>query len=264
MRYFTPTFKIASLTGDPDRLVSKIGGVPWGLPADLWPSCCGCPQKLLAQFRHEPPMLDLGSSGSVLYLFHCLECCGFDECGHSALIVEASKLGEEPVRVPGYDHVCDLGGPLIGEFLLDGWTENDDGIYWTLENEFPDIDFLDPLVRTRFGGVPRWTVNGPGQVPPAPFEFLFQINNYLYFDGPAPQADEVGCVVAGCLQPSGERVTVLPQSDRKKANAPWGIMNEPEWGLHSAEFTNLASDGIIYVFIDRTQTPHAVQWFWNR
>lgn len=259
------------------RLVSKIGGVPWGLPADLWPSCCGYPQKLLAQFRHDPPMLDLGAPGSVLFLFQCLECCGFDECGHSVLIIEASKLADGPVRIPGYDQICDLGGPLVGEFLLDGWTENDDGIpeerlsdflddraYWTLESEFPDIDFLDPLARTRFGGAPRWTVNGPGQVPPRPFEFLFQINNCLYFDGPAPQADEVGCWVSKSSSLSGAQTTVLPQEGMSKVNAPWGIMNEPEWGLHSAEFTNLASDGIIYVFIDRTQTPHAVQWFWNR
>jgi hypothetical protein len=30
------------------------------------------------------------------------------------------------------------------------------------------------------------------------------------------------------------------------------------------EFTNLGTDGVLYAFIDRTEQPHKVIWFWNR
>src|SRR3954469_25249809 len=105
MRYFTPRFEIATLVGEQQKLISKLGGVPWGLPKDCWPSCCEQPMKLLAQLCHEPPVLDLGAPGAVLHLFQCLECCGIgeEEIGGSAFIINQSHFESGLVRVPGYD-----------------------------------------------------------------------------------------------------------------------------------------------------------------
>ena len=55
MRYFLPelTFQRGSLP------VDKLGGLPWGMPSDLWPLCKACakPQSLLAQFSHHDQRL---------------------------------------------------------------------------------------------------------------------------------------------------------------------------------------------------------------
>ena len=136
--------------------MSKIGGIPWGLPSDHWPSCCGRPQKLLAQLCHEPPMLDLGFPGAVLHLFQCLECCGIDEYGRDAFVIDGAHLGNGLVRVPEYDRSPDLGNALIGEFWITGWEEHEDGIpaarlaeffieedLWALQDEIWRITEMD-------------------------------------------------------------------------------------------------------------------------
>jgi hypothetical protein len=283
MKYFIPKFQIATISGKQTELKSKIGGVPWGLPPDRWPSCCGHPQKLLAQFLHEPPILDLGAEGAVLHLFQCLECCGIDEGeGKAAFILQEPDLGQGLVTVPGYDSVLDLGGPLIGEFWMDGWAEADDNIpesrfseffdessLWALHDEFPNIDWFASKERTKFGGSPRWTANGPMGAPPKSFEFLCQIDCMLSFEGQPPTADEIGCNVtsyAGCdLQwKMADQITTLPKKGLVRPNAPWGLLYDSTCNKYSAEFTNLGSDGTLYVFINRTTQPHEVMWFWNR
>jgi hypothetical protein len=280
MRYFRPRFKIATLVGAQDRLISKVGGIPWGLPAVLWPHCCGSPQKLLGQFCHEPPMLDLGAPGVVLHLFQCLECCGIDYGGRSAFLVDRSRLTDSLSEVPGYDTQPGLGKPLIGELWIDGWVETDDGIpaarlpefyvekdLWTLQDEFASIDWFGSRESTKFGGTPRWTGNGPMGFPPPPFEFLFQLDNYLTLEGPPPTASEAGCIVSENRVDAAGRSAWThsrPEPGELPLNAPWEILYEPPANEFSVEFTNLGSDGKAYVFIDRTQRPHEVRWFWNR
>src|SRR4051812_31638522 len=55
------------------RAPERLGGVPWGLPARLWPRCsqCGKSLSLLAQFDHHSERLDLGRPGRRLFVFHC-------------------------------------------------------------------------------------------------------------------------------------------------------------------------------------------------
>ena len=280
MRYFTPRFQIATLVGEQRNLISKIGGVPWGLPEDFWPSCCDRPMKLLAQLCHEPPILDLGAPGAVLHLFQCLDCLGIgpEEVGGTAFIINQSHLERGLVRVAGHDEEGELGNRLIGEFWITGWDEHDDGIpaermpeffiekdLWKLQDEYPHIEWFDPREKTKFGGTPRWTGNGPMGFPRSPFEFLLQIDNLLFLSGPPPNANEAGCSITEYSDDqSTESVHTKPEPGAERINAPWGIMRERTADDFYAEFTNLGTDGTLYVFIDRTQQPHRVKWIWNR
>jgi len=277
MRYFIPHFQIATLAEPQTRLLSKIGGLPWGYPLDLWPHCCGQPQRLLAQLQHEPPMLDLGDSNAVLHLFQCLECGGIDDCGRGSVLLERSQLSDSLTTIDESGYEPTLDNPLIGELWIDGWTAADDGIpcsrlteffrheaMWTLQKEFTQIDWYGYRERTKFGGTPRWTGNGPMGFPTGAFEFAFQIDNDVCLIGKMPKADEVGCYVSELNSSGSDWITTLPTDKAKRPNAPWGLFHEPPNSFFMAEFTNLGSDGTIYVFIDRSKSPHEVLWFWNR
>ena len=281
MRFFTSRFKIATMMPVQDRLLSKIGGLPWGLPQRLWPTCCGKPQKLLAQFCHEPRILDLGDVDTVLHLFQCMECLGIgDESGRAAFIVNRVVLGEGLTMIEGCDLPGDMGEGLIGEAWIDGWDEEDDGIpesrleeffnersLWAIHDEFSDVDWFDGRRMTRFGGTPRWTGNGPMGFLSQPFEFLFQLNNGLYSLGPPPTPDVVGCDVNTYTYLDGQVTDsklAKPGLGMKRPNAPWIVVHEPSSNDYAIEFTNLGTDGTLFVFIDRTRKPHVVRWFWNR
>ena len=281
MQYFTPIFQVATLSRPLDRLCSKIGGVPWGFPADHWPVCCGRPLKLLAQLIHEPPMLDLGTDGTVLHLFQCMDCLGINEPeGRISLILDRSQLDNGPAMVPGYNDEGEFGRGLIGEFFINGWKSSDDGIppkrlpeffcereLWRLQDEFPEINWFDGREQTRFGGSPRWTGNGPLDYPKPPYEFAFQLCNDLYIDGPLPTADEVGAEVSTYRYADGraqDYSITRPDPSRERANAPWHVVRENGESYYMCEFTNLGTDGVVYVFIDRSITPHQVTWYWNR
>lgn len=285
MRYFAPRFQIATLAGEQKKLLSKIGGISWGLPADRWPICRQCErqERLLAQLCHEPPMLDLGSPSAVLHLFQCMECGGIDytcgnieDCGRDTLVIDRSELGEGLSLIPGYDDLSDLGKELIGEFWITGWEEGDDGIpamrlpeffderkLRKIHNEFPDIDWFDSQMRTRFGGTPRWSGNGPMSFPEPPFEFSFQLDNWLFLPGLPPKPNEAGCMVLE-LDDTAKWETARPTPDMTRMNAPWVIQHEGSDDHHYAEYTNFGSDGTAYVFVDRSRKPYTFKWFWNR
>src|SRR5215813_8364744 len=57
---FIPRFEVATLQPPQMRLIPKFGGLPWGLPADMWPRCreCSMPMALLAQLPHHGPALE--------------------------------------------------------------------------------------------------------------------------------------------------------------------------------------------------------------
>lgn len=278
MRYFNPVFEIATLCGIQDKLISKIGGVPWGFPPSMVPTCCDRPQKLLAQLCHEPPMLDLGAPGCVLHLFQCLECWGIEECGRGVVLLDQSRLNEglnlpaEDETLPAWDR------QLVGELWITGWDAADDGIpssrlpecftetrLRSLHNEFNHIDWFHPMEKTKFGGTPRWTANGPQGYPPPPFEFLFQIDNSVPLQGSPPDPNQVGCgLTVFAASGSPREVHHEPEPGKHRINAPWTVFYEEAIDCLYADFTNLGSDGTIYAFIDRTQHPPEVRWFWNR
>jgi hypothetical protein len=281
MRYFLPNFKIASMEPPQDRLRSKIGGVPWGLPPHRWPYHCGHPQKLLAQFLHEPPMLDLGEHGAVLHLFQCMHCIGIGRRGgRAAFILSRAAMGDGPVTVPDYDAPSEYGERLIGELWIDGFEGRDDGVppsrladfyqweTWSpLTDEFPTMNWFNSKEATRFGAPPMWTGYGPLEIPPPPFEFLLQLNESIHFQGPLPSPDDVGCFVHLFECKPGhvtECTTTRPSAGKERLNAPWDLSGNAHDSEYWASYTNLGTDGIVFVYIDRTRIPHKVRWYWNR
>src|SRR5437660_1691905 len=95
----------------------------------------------------------------------------------------------------------------------------------------------------------------------------FQLNHRLTLEGPPPAASAAGCTVLILhVDAAGGSAwqTNKPDAGDLAMNAPWTILYEPSADHHYAEFTNLGSDGIAYVFIDRSKHPHEVKWFWNR
>jgi len=226
-------------------------------------------------------MLDLGAEGSVLHLFQCLECLGIGTKEGGAFIVHRSVLHEGLSTIAGYDLPAEYGSPLIGEVWITGWKEHDDGIpsarlpeffderrLWKLHDEFPQIDWFGSRGMTKSGGSPRWTGNGPMDYPRPPFEFLLQIDDYLYIDGPPPSPDAVGTSVEYYTQSSTngsiDRVLQSPVSKKLPLNAPWFILHERGSNCYYLAFTNLASDGTAFVFIDRTKSPCGARWYFNR
>ena len=285
MIYYTPRFRLATLSAPQQQLCSKIGGAPRGLAADLWPRCCGgYLQKLVAQLLHQPPMLDLGDPNAVLHLFQCPKCGGAndDDTGRAAFILDRRNLGDKPSTPDGYDEPVDGGQPLIGEAFLEGFDQHDDGIpesrlpdffdekrLWRLHREHPEVNWFDYKSVNRFSGSPRWTGNGPGiflgrgQFQWPNFQFLFQLGEEIWIPGQPPHPDDAGCPLFLYDENDLQR-TFEPAPGKERKNAPFSISaieGSEEWWF---DYINLASDGTLFVFIDRATKPARVKWFWKR
>jgi hypothetical protein len=225
-------------------------------------------------------MLDLGDENAVLHLFMCGECGGIDQerTGLDAFILNRSELHNALATVDDYDHEPADYAPLTGEAWITGWTEHDDGIpasrlpefydekkLWSLQDEFPQIPWFQSEEDTKFGGSPRWTGNGPMDFPPPPFQFLLQLGSYLSVEGPPPAARDVGCFVETYAPTDrGDTHTDSPDPTDNRLNVPWYILYERGASHHCFAYTNFASDGTAFVFIDRTQSPPIPRWFYNR
>ena len=73
MRYYIPVLRVPTELPPQSAPEDKLGGMPWGLPHDMRPTCrdCGKSLSLLAQFVHHLNRLDLGRTGRVLNVFQC-------------------------------------------------------------------------------------------------------------------------------------------------------------------------------------------------
>ena len=217
-------------------LVHKLGGLPWGLPTQLWPVCeeCGRPMSHLGQFPArsndaDAPLLPLGAA-EVLFLFKCEwdSVCSFWESDGGAnrvLRLPRGELGDAPAQPPASPD----GAPeLLPEWGVAHWLAQDDGAPADLEDAFYDygrhMDLPDDIAhphywaaewRTKVGGVPYWTGNGAQGIPPG--RLLLQIYN---------------CV--------------------------------PTEGGGFEEVANFCSDGTAFVFIDSYQSPPAFAMIINR
>lgn len=302
MKFYIPKFLIATMQSPQMEFRSKFGGLPWGLQLDLWRRCehCGRLMSLLAQLSHDPPALDLGGSGQVLHLFQCQDvgCNGFGAPGSDdAMILPQKELGRGLTPLPNNEdlssalHYMIDGTDLkmkaegvVGELWIDGWEEHDDGFDSAVASsvldqetwlQLPDAvhhHMFDTQWRTKMGGIPYWTGNGPMDEPRPGYEFLFQLDDYICLKGKPPTPDECGGRVTIIHQNTDgdelrqERQEYLrPSAGKKKMNAPWDIIVETQdhegFGV---EITNLGTDGTAYVFINRETSPASAYWFWLR
>lgn len=226
--------------GAPPGLVPKLGGLPWGLPAQLWPICeeCQRPMSHLGQFpaysaEANAPVLPLAAD-EVLFLFKCEwdSVCSFWESDGGAnriLCLSRRDLTDSPTQPPTC--INDGAPGILPEFGVAHWLAQDDGVPADLEDAFYDYashsalpgKFAHPYDwasewRTKFGGVPYWTANGAqGQPRVPPGRLLLQIDNWVQLE---------------------------------------------DGGFE--EVANFCSDGTAFVFIDCSQSPAVFSMIINR
>jgi hypothetical protein len=235
MMTLLPTLAHAAPHSSPG-LVPKLGGLPWGLPATLWPVCreCGQPMSPVAQLPVADTLDRLGPlqgraecAELVLHLFKCEgdDICSFwepDIGTNAAFFVPRAALGDGETPAP-------TGTPeMLPDIRVQDWVAYDDPVPPELAdavshptrwlNELTDDMQFPRLTRTKLGGAPWWTGNGPQQVPDAPFQYLLQIDQFLEMPG---DEDDV-------------------------------------------TFGNFCSDGTLYVFIDPTTPIPRAMMFINR
>lgn len=229
-----PLFRIGASPG----LVHKLGGLPWGFPAQRWPICaeCGRPMSHLGQFPSRSPEADSPilplAADEVVFLFKCEwdSICSFwefDGGANQVFSLPRKELGDTPTQPPV--HETDGSPEILPELGVASWCKKDDGVPAELEDDFYDYGRHNDLPneiayphdwasewRTKFGGAPYWTGNGAQGMPPG--RLLLQIDN-------------------------------------------WVTMED---GSTSPEVANFCSDGTAFVFIDRLQSPPAYSMFINR
>jgi len=166
---------------------------------------------------------------------------------------------------------------MHGELWLTGWEEHEDAIpqhispayfdpqtFGALPEEFQFPHDFDCRLRTKAGGVPYWTANGPAEVPPRPFDYLMQIDTFLSIQGRLPDPSAIGCDVY-VRRANGQIDTRPVPTAAKRENAPWHAMQELDRDdEYYVAFANFGSDGTAYVFVDRETTPPRAIFFWNR
>lgn len=224
--------------------------------------------SLLGQLKHDPPALDFGGPDHVLHLFQCQDCFGYESGhGNDAIFVSAQELGDALCEPPaGLER-------LVGELWIKDWIEEDDGLPSELAKDLFDTEtwmqLPDAIVqrmfdwrrRTKMGGVPYWTGNGPLHRPKRGYEFLFQLDTGIEINGSLPQPDDIGGMVI-VVESNGKQGFREPKPGKKKRNAPWTISQFE--GELEVQITNLGTDGTAYFMINRKTVPPKVYWFWNR
>jgi hypothetical protein len=240
-----PIFELGLFRQERSGREDKLGGLPFGLPGNKWPSCgvCGRPQVFIAQFRASE-RLRLGREGRVMFLFQCPDgplCEAWDpSTGAScALILDHDQLTNSPTDAPKETEV-------EPEAVIVGWEPVEPASH---------ISFL--------GDAPAY---GPNHVAYKNWEnggrFLMQLIGYVDFRGPPPTAGQTG---AEHLHYSGGR---YGQDNLRREEPPnprrhfgrWSrgqsdvpgrpsqlvVRESGEWGMEWANF----GGGTAYVFMD--------------
>lgn len=188
-------------------LVDKLGGLPWGLPAERWPRCPECEGLLTlhAQLQHHAERLDLGRSGRVLFVFQCdhrpglCETWSVSSTASVALVVEPEALQSGTTAAPEPT-------PLLSEVEVLAWHPGSDpvdparfeGLFdqGTYDDIVGDADLL---YGAKAGGVPVW-IQSASEGPSAPFRYVLQLAEgvsganygsglaYVFVDRAAPAA----------------------------------------------------------------------------
>lgn len=172
MRYFRPDIRLPL---EDEGGAERLGGLPFGLASDAWPTCteCGKSQSLLAQFAHHSDRLDLGREGRALLVFQCNHDAGMCDTWDAAsganacLVLEPEQLARAesaaPADLPPLDHCVIVAGWI--EFT-DAVTEEEAASFY---DEASYLALNEDLVAnvstsTRLGGVPSW-IQSPDESP---------------------------------------------------------------------------------------------------
>jgi len=184
--FFHPTSSRRASAARASR--DRLGGLPFGLPAECWPICieCGETQTFLAQFAHDAQRLDLGREGRGLFLFLCgrkAGCATWDSGANACLVVEPEALlGTQSVRPED-------APPILGAFHIPGWEAREDGIpeeemgHLYKEPQFERLPYemrAKALGCTRLGGIPAWIQN-PLPWAGEDWRFLGQVDSLDWF-----------------------------------------------------------------------------------
>lgn len=223
--YYLPRLEFIPGVKPPTQFENKFGGMPWGTSEERWPRCAHCDsvQSLLAQLRHEPPKLDLGRPGRILYVFQCARwhengCDSFDPASgaNACFVLEPEELCEE---VP-----LNSGAPLLAhlETRVLSWKTRVE----TLRDEFARA-YFDPKNwrtvptdecytisgATKLGGVPFWGNVGPSDIPAGNWRFVLQMSDYHFIPGEKSEA------AADYL--AAMNIPALRNQSRAGWNCPW-------------------------------------------
>ncbi len=256
--YFMPMLKLASLLPEQKALEDKLGGLPWGLPAEKWPMCAMCtrPQSLLAQFVHDEERLNLGKTGRVLFIFQCNyepgECETWDASSgaNSCFVLDAEELTEKLTESPSSDLTVET------EARVEEWIRKvEDLEQASLVSPYkPNTTFS-----TKLGGLPSF-IQSEEEAPSDGYRFIGQLDFLYNFYSEIPAANDVGCSVIKFRRPRKE------EPERRKPNAPPYFIqelapsSEVRW---YCDGPNFGDAGTGYIYLKLEDTTAKGHFFWQ-
>lgn len=193
MKYFVPNLEPTEELNSQITFQEKLGGLPFGLPAEMYPICKGCgnPMIFLAQFVHDKNRLDLGKDRRILYIFVCDEGIDYDSpCeswdansgANACFVLESENLADGETKSP------ESKTPVLRKTLITRWTEFDDEITEEESRYFLESQKYDEIVFTEFGkllnktkdytklgGLPYW-IQYP-EIPDRNYKFVGQLDS---------------------------------------------------------------------------------------
>src|SRR6185437_3705336 len=198
--YYLPSLEFIPGVNSPIHFEDKFGGLPWGVARERWPRCahCGSVQSPLAQLRHDPPLLDLGRVGRILYVFQCARwhengCDSFDPasganacfvlepeelCADGPVDSDATRLVHLETRVLSWEwHVETLRAEFAGDYF-------DPADWWMV----PIDERYAISGATKLDGIPFWGNAGPYYVPTGNWRFVLQLSDYHFIPGDISEA----------------------------------------------------------------------------
>lgn len=238
---YRPICSISDKPSTQNRLRSKFGGLPWGLPDNYWPSQ---DVVLLAQLVHDPPAIDLGGE-NVAFIWHWIDPDKWQDPPRyridksNGFILPQNKLLEGLVE-PAFETEC------FQELLIDGWEAIDDNLADAPSQKYTTYDGLRELgsnaildskfwhlLSTKFGGVPHWRGSSGLHELPEGCDFLFQTDGSVWL------------------------------GDEKSEQQTGAVGIEENAGGKIASITDFGDAGVAFVFLDHKTTPTSIRWTWS-